>query len=228
MHILGCFSNILKKAKDRKKDLPRSTTPLVVYEAPYICQDSGASAGTEEHNSSILGYMSKEDAIAAIRSTPQLEDVALWTHWDEVYGGDVSKLGDLKSFLENEEILINAGKSRAGPWTRPVDAVMESSPGVLLRVTTETSTDIFRDCASRGDPVGAAGDLVSMVIMNGGVANTPVALLSNHVQSALAAMASYDRSCNFVLQCLVRMPRRLAQAVGMKVRQYRFSIYYCL
>ena len=198
----------------------------MVYEAPYICQDSGASAGTEEHNSSVLGYMSKEDAIAAIRSTPQLEDVALWTHWDEVYGGDVSKLGDLKSFLENEEILINAGKSRAGPWTRPVDAVMESSPGVLLRVTTETSTDIFRDCASRGDPVGAAGDLASMVIMNGGVANTPVALLSNHVQSALAAMASHDRCCDFVLQCLVRMPRRLAQAVGMKVRQYRFSIYY--
>ena len=198
----------------------------MVYEAPYICQDSGASAGTEEHNSSVLGYMSKEDAIAAIRSTPLLEDVALWTHWDEVYGGDVSKLGDLKSFLENEEILINAGKSSTGLVHGSALAVMESSPGVLLRVTTNTSTDIFRDCASHGDPVGAAGHLVSMVMMNGGVANTPVALLSNHVQSALAAMASHDRCCDFVLQCLVRMPRRLAQAVGMKVRQYTFIIYY--
>ena len=205
----------MKKAEDRKKDLPRKTTPLVVYEAPYVCQDSGTSAGTEEH-SSVLGYMSKEDAIAAIRSTPLLEDVALWTHWDEVYGGDVSKLGDLKSFLENEEILINTGKSSTGLFPGSL-AVMESSPGVLLRVTTKTSTDIFRDCASRGDPVGAAGHLVSMVMMSGGVANTPVALLSNHVQSALAAMTSHDRCCDFVLQCLVRMPRRLAEAVGIKV-----------
>ena len=89
----------------------------------------------------------------------------------------------------------------------------------LLRVTTDTSPEIFKECACRGDAVGAAGHLVSMVMMNGGVSNTPVALLANHVQSSLASMAALegpDRRCNFVLECLVRMPSKLAQTVGTK------------
>ena len=166
----------------------------------------------------VLGYRSKEDALAAIQSTPLLEDVAQWTHWDEVFGGDVSKLGELKSFLENEGILMTAGKSFPGVHGSLV--VMETSPGVLLRVTANTSLDMFKECACRGDAVGAAGHLVSMVMVNGVVANTPVALLANHVQSSLASIASldgYDRCSDFVLECLVRMPRRLAQAIGTKV-----------
>ena len=130
----------------------------------------------------------------------------------------MSKLGDLKSFLESEGILTNAGKCSPGKNGSLV--VMETSPGVLLRVTTDTSPEIFKECACRGDAVGAAGHLVSMVMMNGGVSNTPVALLANHVQSSLASMAALegpDRRCNFVLECLVRMPSKLAQTVGTKV-----------
>ena len=220
----GSFLNLLKKAEDR----PRINTPSVVYEAALLCHEPGAkgSSASEEHNGGVLGYMSKEDAVAAIRSTPLLEDVALWTHWDEVFGGDVSKLGDLKSFLENEGILMNAGKSSSGIHGSLI--VMETSAGVLLRVTANTSTEIFKECACRGDTIGAAGHLVSIVMVNGGVANTPVALLSNHVQSSLAAMASHDKDgCDhrseFVLQCLVRMPRRLAETVGTKVRLRKFD-----
>ena len=192
-----------------------------MYEAALLCHDPGTkgSDGSETHNGGgVLGYRSKEDALAAIQSTPLLEDVAQCTHWDEVYGCDVSKLGDLKSFLENEGILMNAGKLFPGVHVSLV--VMETSPGVLIRVTANTSPNMFKECACRGDVVGAAGHLVSMVMVNGGVANTPVALLANYVQSSLASMASrdgYDRCSSFVLECLVRMPRRLAQAVGTKV-----------
>ena len=182
------------------------------------CTKDSEDGQLEAHKGSILGFMSKEDAIAAIQSTPLLEDVSLWTHWDDVFGGEVSKLGDLKSFLENEGILTNAGKYSPGKNGSLV--VMETSPGVLLRVTTDTSPEIFKECACRGDAVGAAGHLVSMVMMNGGVSNTPVALLANHVQSSLASMAALeepDRRCDFVLECLVRMPSKLAQTVGTKV-----------
>ena len=206
----GSCPNLLKKAEEHKKKMARLNTPSVVYEAALVChepstKDSGNST-LEAHSGGVLGYMSKEDAIAAIESTPLLEDVARWTHWHEVFGGEVSRLGDLKSFLENEGI---------GSLV-----VMETSPGVLLRVTTKTSPEIFKECACRGDAVGAAGHLVSMVMMNSGVANTPVALLANHVQSSLASMAAQDGCdcrANFVLECLVRMPRKLAQAVGTKV-----------
>ena len=218
----GSCTNLLKKAEDHKKKMARLNTPSVVYEAALVrlepnTKDSG-NGTVEAHSGGVLGYMSKEDAIAAIQSTPLLEDVTRWTHWDEVFGGDVSRLGDLKSFLENEGILINAGKS--SPGTHGSLVVMETSPGVLLRVTTKTSPEIFKECACRGDVVGAAGHLVSMVMLNGSVANTPVALLANHVQSSLASMAAQDgcdHRSHFILECLVRMPRKLAQAVGTKV-----------
>ncbi|XP_068715873.1 uncharacterized protein [Montipora foliosa] len=218
----GSCSNLKKKAFDRREKITGSSATSVVYEAALMshepCTKDSEGGQLEAQRGSILGFMSKEDAIAAIQSTPLLEDVSLWTHWDDVFGGEVSKLGDLKSFLENEGILTNAGKYSPGKNGSLV--VMETSPGVLLRVTTDTSPEIFKECACRGDAVGAAGHLVSMVMMNGGVSNTPVALLANHVQSSLASMAALegpDRRCNFVLECLVRMPSKLAQTVGTKV-----------
>ena len=60
------------------------------------------------------------------------------------------------------------------------------------------------------------------MIVNGGVANTPVALLANHVHSSLASMVADDKDGSdyrsaFVLECLARMPLRLARAIGTKV-----------
>lgn len=220
----GSCSNLLKKAAEQKKNAAKVSTSSVVYEAALMRHDPGTkdsdSVTSDTHSGGVLGYRSKGEALEAIRSTPLLEDISVWTHWDEVYGGDVSKLGDLKSFLENEGILRSAGKSSLqsqGPLV-----VMETSPGVLLRVTTDTSPEMFKECACRGDVIGAAGHLVSMVIVNGGVANTPVALLANHVHSSLASMAADDKDgsdhrLTFVLECLARMPLRLARAIGTKV-----------
>lgn len=197
-------------------------TLTTVYELALLCHGAGAfdEDGASFNARSALGYKSKQEALDAIRSTPLLEDVSLWTHWDDVFGGEVSKLGDLKSFLENEGILWSAEKSLSEGHNSLV--VMETNPGVLLRVTTHTSTEIFRKCLLCGDVIGAAGHLVSIVIVNGGVANTPVALLANYVYSSLASMGTDDEGdCDqrptFVLECLNRMPLRLARAIGKKV-----------
>ena len=213
----GSFSCLLKKAAE-----PRVKTLTTVYEVALLCH--GAGAFDEDSASfstrSALGYKSKQEALDAIQSTPLLEDVSLWTHWDDVFGGEVSKLGDLKSFLENEGILWSAEKPLSEGHNSLV--VMETNPGVLLRVTTHTSTEIFRKCLLCGDVIGAAGHLVSIVIVNGGVANTPVALLANYVYSSSASMGTDDEGdCDqrptFVLECLNRMPLRLARAIGTKV-----------
>ena len=197
-------------------------TLTTVYELALLCHGAGAfdEDGASFNARSALGYKSKQEALDAIQSTPLLEDVSLWTHWDDVFGGEVSKLGDLKSFLENEGILWSAEKSLSEGHNSLV--VMETNPGVLLRVTTHTSTEIFRKCLLCGDVIGAAGHLVSIVIVNGGVANTPVALLANYVYSSLASMGTDDEGdCDqrptFVLECLNRMPLRLARAIGKKV-----------
>lgn len=220
----GSSAKLVKKAAERKKNLAGANTPSIFYEAALLRHGSGAG-GTDSSSVStcrggVLGFKNKEEALEAINSTPLLEDVSLWTHWDEVFGGEVSKLGDLKLLLENEGILLSTRKT-SSQSQNPV-VVMETSPGVLLRVTMNTSPDMFRECARREDVIGAAGHLVSLVIMNGGVANTPVALLANHVHSSLASMGVDDKDdCDhrstFVLKCLTRMPLRLAQAVGTKV-----------
>lgn len=220
----GSCSNLQKQATEQKKNASRISTPSIVYEAALMHQDPGtkdsSSVSSGAHNGGVLGYRSKEEALDAIHSTPLLEDISLWTHWDEVYGGIVSKLGDLKSFLENERILRSAGKSSLENQSPLV--VLETSPGVLVRVTTDTSPEMFKKCACRRDAIGTAGHLVSMVIVNGGVANTPVALLANHVHSSLASMATddidgSDHRSAFILECLARVPLRLARAIGTKV-----------
>ena len=61
---------------------------------------------------------------------------------------------------------------------------LEVSPGVLLRVTTDTSDKHFSESAQALDPVGTAGHLVSIVVSDG-IPNTPTALLANHMESAL-------------------------------------------
>ena len=128
-------------------------TLTTVYEVALLCH--GAGAFDEDSASfstrSALGYKSKQEALDAIQSTPLLEDVSLWTHWDDVFGGEVSKLGDLKSFLENEGILWSAEKPLSEGHNSLV--VMETNPGVLLRVTTHTSTEIFRKCLLCGDVI---------------------------------------------------------------------------
>ena len=220
----GSAANLVKKAAERKKNLVGANISSIVYEAALLRHSSGVgdtdSTSVSTRSGGVLGFKSKEEALEAIKSTPLLEDVSLWTHWDEVFGGEVSKLGDLKSFLENEGILLSTRKTSSK--SRNPLVVMETSPGVLLRVTMDTSPDMFRECTRHRDVIGATGHLVSMVMMNGGVSNTPVALLANHVQSSLASMGVDDRSdCDhrstFVLKCLTRMPLRLARAVGAKV-----------
>lgn len=197
-------------------------TITTVYEAALLRHGCGAfdEDSTRFNSGCALGYKSKQEALEAIQSTPLLDDVSLWTHWDDVFGGEVSELGGLKSFLENEGILWGAGKSLSEGHSSVV--VMETNPGVLLRVTTHTSAETFRECVFRGDVIGAAGHLVSIVIVNGGVANTPVALLANYVHFSLASMGADDEGdCDqrptFVLECLNRMPLRLARVIGTKV-----------
>ncbi|XP_022793492.1 uncharacterized protein LOC111332406 isoform X4 [Stylophora pistillata] len=213
----GSCSCLLEKAVER-----RVKTITTVYEAALLRHGCGAfdEDSTRFNSGCALGYKSKQEALEAIQSTPLLDDVSLWTHWDDVFGGEVSELGDLKSFLENEGILWGAGKSLSEGHSSVV--VMETNPGVLLRVTTHTSAETFRECVFRGDVIGAAGHLVSIVIVNGGVANTPVALLANYVHFSLASMGADDEGdCDqrptFVLECLNRMPLRLARVIGTKV-----------
>lgn len=226
---MGSFHKLLNKAKERQTEEISS----VIYEPALLCK-GGASPlpssalqpkKTDENFSrnntaGILGWQDKENALTAITSTPLLGDVSSWTQWDDVFGPE---LGSLKDFLVNEGILSTGRKpSRLHRNTNDV-VVLETQPGVLLRVTLQTSPECFQKCAEAENAVGCAGHLVSMVIQNGGVLDTPLALLANQVRSSLPVLSSKgtegtSRCVNFVLRCLVRLPTRLCVALAAKVR----------
>ena len=65
---------------------------------------------------------------------------------------------------------------------------LETQPGKLLKVTCDTSPEKFASAAQNGDVTRTAGHLVSMIVTNKGIGNTPLALLGNHIKTALLQM----------------------------------------
>uniref|UniRef100_A0A3Q2Y8U5 Wu:fj29h11 n=1 Tax=Hippocampus comes TaxID=109280 RepID=A0A3Q2Y8U5_HIPCM len=151
-------------------------------------------------------------ALASLHSCPLLEDLNEWSQWELIFK---PFHGSLKDFIER-----NAGRSNTGL------AALEVAPSLLLRITSDTGDTYFSNAALTLDPVGTAGHLVSIVVADG-ITNAPTALLANHMQSSLAAavaeegteedMSCYTTVANFLLECLVRIPNRICQALLQQV-----------
>lgn len=65
---------------------------------------------------------------------------------------------------------------------------METRPGQLIKLISQTSVEEFERAVQSRNPRVSCGHLVSQIVANKGVAKTSVALLANHVKSALFAM----------------------------------------
>jgi len=65
---------------------------------------------------------------------------------------------------------------------------LETKPGTLLKLTCETSPDKFSSASLAGDVNGTCGHLMSIIAVNRGLENTPLALLGNHFRTALLTM----------------------------------------
>uniref|UniRef100_A0A3Q3H2C9 Wu:fj29h11 n=1 Tax=Labrus bergylta TaxID=56723 RepID=A0A3Q3H2C9_9LABR len=161
-----------------------------------------------------LGEVSKEQALSSLLCCPLLEDLSEWSQWELVFK---VHHGPLKDFIER-----NAGNTGL--------SALEVTPGQLFRITSHTGDKHFSAAVTMLDPVGTAGHLVSMVIADG-VANTPTALLANHVQRSLDAavaregkdVSCYSTVAKFLLECFIRIPSRISQAVLNKVFLEPFS-----
>lgn len=62
---------------------------------------------------------------------------------------------------------------------------LETRPGVLLKITSDSSPDIFASALLRRDVRETCGHLVSLVVTNNGIENTGLLLLGNHVKMAI-------------------------------------------
>ncbi|XP_077406198.1 uncharacterized protein LOC144038026 isoform X2 [Vanacampus margaritifer] len=196
-----------------QKDLAGGGLSQVFYESTLFARHGILSAESECEAVGRLGEMSKVQAMASLNSCPLLEDLSEWSQWELIFK---PLHGSLKDFIE-----INAANTGL--------AALEVGPNLMLKITSDTGDKYFSNAAMTLDPVGTAGHLVSIVVADG-ITNAPTALLANHIQSSLAAAvakedlsrAEEDMSCyctvaNFVLDCLVRIPNRICQALLQQV-----------
>ena len=85
----------------------------------------------------------------------------------------------LKSFLI-------FGFSLGGKKTVTTDIqALEIKPGKLIKLVSQTSTEKFEAALANSDVVGTCGHLVSLVVSNKGLENMPLALMANHMKTAL-------------------------------------------
>nr|XP_029134426.1 uncharacterized protein LOC109987450 [Labrus bergylta] len=189
----------------------------VHYESALFARKPSAESGIVAVG--CLGEVSKEQALSSLLCCPLLEDLSEWSQWELVFK---VHHGPLKDFIER-----NAGNTGL--------SALEVTPGQLFRITSHTGDKHFSAAVTMLDPVGTAGHLVSMVIADG-VANTPTALLANHVQRSLDAavaregmsqdeedVSCYSTVAKFLLECFIRIPSRISQAVLNKVFLEPFS-----
>ncbi|XP_058848447.1 uncharacterized protein LOC117424580 isoform X2 [Acipenser ruthenus] len=228
---LATLVNIVQRQNKLHDDNPSNQTSLVHYETALLIKDSRHSLAATNDAVGLLGDVSRDTALACLLNTPLLEDLADWSQWELVFE---PQHGDLKDFIER-----NFGRkvTRLGDESTAVLAdlvALEVKPGVLLRVTTHTSAELFAEAAMALDPVGTAGHLVSLVIADG-IANAPLALLANLMETSLAAAggqeefspikeeASLNISAKFILDCLIRIPTRLCKSLLQQVFLDPFS-----
>ncbi|XP_033840308.1 uncharacterized protein wu:fj29h11 [Periophthalmus magnuspinnatus] len=203
----------------QQKQLSGGGLSPVYYELALLAKHRNSCAEEEGETVGRLGDMSKDQALFSLLSCPLLEDVGQWSQWDIVFK---PVYGSLKDFIER-----NAGTTGL--------SALEVCPGVLLRTTSHTGDQYFSMAAERLDAVGTAGHLVSMVVAYG-VANAPLALLANHMQSSLAAavaredlsqayedVSCYRRVAEFILACLVRIPTKICRTLMQQVFMEPFS-----
>ena len=88
---------------------------------------------------------------------------------------------------------------------------IETYPGVLLKLTSNTDIDSLKRCIEVGDYVNACGHLVSLLAVKYLTINkAPRALISNEIQSSLMKLlATQSEIYSFIGECIIRLPASL-------------------
>ncbi|CAC5410109.1 unnamed protein product [Mytilus coruscus] len=178
----------------------------------------------------MLGHQTKEAAFACLHNCPLLEDMEIWSHWSLVFEPELGKLKDfIQKYGRTNTVPVDGGKRL---FTYHVIA-METSPGVLLKLTSQTSTELFEEALLQKNPRNVCGQLMSLIVSNKGMKNIPMALITNQMKSQLFTMHAADtndslpgappsdnhtdEAVQFVLQCLVILPVKTCLSLANQI-----------
>ncbi|CAG2195996.1 unnamed protein product [Mytilus edulis] len=97
----------------------------------------------------LLGHQTKEAALACLHNCPLLEDMEIWSHWSLVFEPELGKLKDfIQKYGGTNTIQVDGGKRS---FTYHIIA-METALGVLLKLTSQTSTELFEEALMQKNP----------------------------------------------------------------------------
>ncbi|XP_074643214.1 uncharacterized protein LOC141900295 isoform X2 [Tubulanus polymorphus] len=220
----GPMGSVLAKGEHHMK---KNRDPNVLYECS-LCPDISQAyfSPTTSKQVGILGQQTKERAFACLSSCPLLVDLDEWCNWSLVFQPQ-RDIGPLKHFIQKY------GSSHD-------IMALEVGPGVLIKITSTTSVELFLEAARNADATLTCGHLVSIIVKNKGMAGAPLSLLANHMATALHHIQNSDgkrlgaqtmmyqsqdsmQTAAFVRDCLCVLPKRIAEAVACQVFLEPFS-----
>ncbi|KAL3859494.1 hypothetical protein ACJMK2_009713 [Sinanodonta woodiana] len=223
----GNISRLLAAADKPGKHLSRDFT--VFYEAALV--PNSGSKSQSRLQVGILGHQSREAALICLHNCPLLEDLAEWSQWKLVFEPQHGKLKDfIQKYGGTKTLNLEGGRMAM------IDVyALETCPGHLIKLTNHASEELFAQALEQKNVLLTCGQLVSLVVSKKGMDNLPTALMANHVKSTLMKLHATDPQCitpggppssasftnhcasYFVLQCLVKIPIHICQAVANKI-----------
>ncbi|VDI46757.1 Hypothetical predicted protein [Mytilus galloprovincialis] len=185
---------------------------------------------SQETKIGMLGHQTKEAALACLHNCPLLEDMEIWSHWSLVFEPELGKLKDfIQKYGGTNTLPVDGGKKL---FTYHI-AALETTPGVLLKLTSQTSTELFEEALMQKNPRNVCGQLMSLIVANKGMKNSPLALIANQMKSQLFTMHAADTNdslpgapqsdnrtdaaVQFVLACLVNLPVKTCVSLANQI-----------
>ena len=162
-----------------------------------------------------LGPKTDADAMRALMDAPMLVNLSEWSQWDAIFS---PTLGPLLSWLERDGSNSNI-------------CTLITDGGIILKVDGAATADNFLPSLMSEDSKAVAVQLVSIVVLYGGVNHAPSALLKTYATKALSVLFSFNgephfevnsKVAMFLLDILYALPKEL-QLFAAKILLPAFS-----
>ena len=139
----------------------------------------------------------EKEASDAVDRCPLLNDICIETQWNIRFR---PHLGNLKSFLARHSV-----------------PVLEIDRSTLLKLSSHSTIDTFKESLFNYDSVQTAGHLVSILVQYDTVANAPLSLLANLVQAFYSSIDVDDQLYRFLRRVFVRIPFVLLSSIVQRI-----------
>eukprot|EP00775_Hariotina_reticulata_P003173 gene3173-3451_t len=143
------------------------------------CADAGAAMFGAADPAAV-----REAALTCLAAAPVLADLHSWSNWDKVFE---PHLGDLVTFVAAASA---CGSAADGVLTLKLPTSSNGRCCKLLKLDKQADWKQLEQASSKGNVRQLVGSLLSQVVLSGGVAAAPLALMAQNVAAGLASFAA--------------------------------------